>query len=254
MTNEAIQAKLAEIISPCVKKEYEGATIYLLGEKALNEVLFLEAGVRGMAMEKGEIKSKNKDPFYHFAKILNPKYPAFKYNFYLAHKHKEIFDRNKIREAIPAEIEIWKNTERKHLEEKIAGIKPPISQEDADKMREALENSISIDLQTVEHLMENFDEYDVVITSYEQKKYYPCIYFTLDTSSDYEGDDPEEKIKYYKKQNAHLRKDVPNLLWFKDDRTFSELRANDKISRIIKTYTRLCGTIYIKKRSKNDQK
>lgn len=248
MTHEAIQEKLADILAPCKREEFEGVFIYLLNKKTLDEVLFLEAGVRGTALEKEKTDTKTKDPFYPFAKILNPKYPAFKYSFYLAHKHKEIFDRSKIKDAVPGEIEIWKNSERKKLEEKIAETEPPMSQIDADNLRRELEDNISIDEQTIKKLMEDFEEYDVVITSFEQKKYYPSIYFTLDTSADYEGDDANERQKYYKKQDTHLRKDVPNLLWFKDDRPFSELRANDKISRIIKTHTRCCGTIYMKKK------
>lgn len=248
MTHEDIQQKLATILTSCKREEYQGAHIYLLDKKVLDEVLFLEAGVRGIVMEKKGLDIKTKDPFYPFAKILNPKYPAFKHSYYLAHRHKEIFNRTKIKDAIDGEINIWKNSERKALEERIADTETPISKVDADKMRKELEMQISIDEQTIEELKNNFEEYDVVITSFEQKKYYPSIYFTLDTSSDYEGDDPEKKRKYYKKKDAHLRKDVPNLLWFKDDRPFSELRANDKIRRIIKTHVRCCGTIYMKKK------
>lgn len=253
MTHEVIVKKLAEILEPLKREEYEGVHIYLLDKKSLDEVLLLEAGVRGGVIEKetGE-KSKTIDPFYPFAKILNPKYSAFKYSFYLAHKHKEIFDRSKIKKAIPKEMERWQNRERKYLRERIAEIDPPISQEVADKMRKELEDQISIDRKTVEKLMDNFEEYDVAMTSFEEKKYYPSIYFTLDISAELEGISEEEikkkGLKPYKKKDTHLRKDVPNLLWYKDERPFSELRANDKISRIIKTYIRCCGSIYIKKK------
>jgi len=49
--------------------------------------------------------------------------------------------------------------------------------------------------------------------------------------------------------DTHLRQDVPNLLWYEDNRPYTELHSSDRMSRIIQTFERFCGTIYIKEKS-----
>ena len=264
MNKELIQSKLDEILQKCkkvdfthvLKEEYkeifEEIDLYIMNDKIRDEVVRLEKSVKEMstANQEGAKSYKGKE-FFEFAKIINADYPAFKYSFYVARKPVEIFDREKVKDYIPGERARWRNIEKSRLEKEIQKHTPPLSEEEANRLRRDLEERLVIDEKKIDEVLKNWDEYDAVITTHAYCKTYPAIYYTLDTSSDYKGDDDNEKRKYYKKKDTHLRSGAPNLLWFKDERPFSSLRANDKINRIVQTYTPYCGTIYIKKKGTN---
>ena len=257
MDKELIHSKLNDILSKAIKINFteelkgefqtifENITLYILDNSLKDEVIELEKEVIAQTdnLDKKNYKGK---AFFEFAKIINPIYPAFKYSFYVAKKPVEIFDRQKVKDAIPGESVRWKNIELKRLEDEITNQNPPFTQSQINRLRDNLNEKIEIHYQKVEEILLNWNKYEVAITTHAYCKTYPAIYYTLDTSSDFDGINNEEKRKYYKKKDTHLRSKVPNLLWFKDDRLFSELRANDKINRIVKTYVPYCGTIYIK--------
>lgn len=155
----------------------------------------------------------------------------------MKHKKKEIFDPAKVQKALPAEFEIWKNKERAQLERKIKDPDTAITDDQAKRLRAELEQEIVISEQNIKNVLKNFHEYDVVISTFEEYTYYPALYYVMEL--------PENKSK---PADTHLRQDVPNLLWFHDDRPFSELRANDRMSRIIQTFDRFCGSVYVKKK------
>jgi hypothetical protein len=200
-------------------------------------------------MEHGSDEAYRGKAFFDHAKIINRDYPAFKYSFFVKRTPVEIFDKDKVRAAIPGEMERWKNKERRKLEKTIEQHEPPLTEIRANKLRKDLEERLDGEFEALSKVLNNWDNYDAVITTHAHCKTYPSVYYTLDTSADYKGDNDDEKRKHYKKKDTFLRSSVPNLLWFKDDRPFSELRANDRISRIVQTYTPYCGTIYIKEKT-----
>jgi hypothetical protein len=208
--------------------------LYLLSQQKLHEVLQLELTVRANDIERGVEK---KNHFYEYAKIINPNHPAFKYTLSMKHKKKEIFDPAKVKKALPAEFQIWKNKSRVELEKEIKNKESAITDDQAKKFRLALEKEIELSEIKVQKVLENYHDYDVIISTFEQYTYYPALYYVM------EIDGGKTKAA-----DTHLRKDVPNLLWFHDERPFSELRANDRMSRIIQTFERYCDTVYIKKR------
>ncbi len=233
---QLIEKKLKKILETSRKIEYNGITLFLLNRTELDQVLQLELTVRANELEKG-IEKKNY--FYDYAKIINPEYPAFKYTLSMKHKKKEIFDPEKVKKALPAEFQIWKNKSRVELEKEINHPDSAITDDQAKKLRAELEKEIIASEEKIEKVLENYHDYDVIITTFEQYTYYPALYFVMEL----EGGKT-------KASDTHLRKDVPNLLWFHDERPFSELRANDRMSRIIQTFDRYCETVYIQEKKK----
>ncbi len=231
---QLIEKKLKKILETSRKIEYNGITLFLLNRTELDQVLQLELTVRANELEKG-IEKKNY--FYDYAKIINPEYPAFKYTLSMKHKKKEIFDPEKVKKALPAEFQIWKNKSRVELEKEINHPDSAITDDQAKKLRAELEKEIIASEEKIEKVLENYHDYDVIITTFEQYTYYPALYFVMEL----EGGKT-------KASDTHLRKDVPNLLWFHDERPFSELRANDRMSRIIQTFDRYCETVYIQEK------
>ena len=234
MIYEEIQKKLNNILETAKSIDYQEIKLCLLNKQELQQVLELEQRVRADNIENGIDK---KNHFYDHAKIINPEYPAFKYTLSMKHKKKEIFDPAKVQKALPAEFQIWKNKSRVELEKEIKHPDSAITDDQAEKLRTELEKEIIASEEKIEKVLENYHNYDVIITTFEQYTYYPALYFVMEL----EGGKS-------KASDTHLRKDVPNLLWFYDERPFSELRANDRMSRIIQTFDRYCETVYIQEK------
>ena len=229
-----LKSKIVEILIDAKKISYQGIELYLIDKNILDAILLLELDIRDKNIELG-IEKKNH--FYDYAKIINPLYPAFKYTLSMKHKKKEIFDPQKVKKALPAEFEIWKNRSRVYLRKEIDEPLNNISSSQAKKLISQLEDKIYNDEQKIKEVLNDFYSYDVVISTFEQYTYYPALYFVMEIEN-----------KKTKASDTHLRKDVPNLLWFRDERPFNELRANDKMSRIIQTFDCFCDTIYVKKK------
>ena len=228
-----IHQELAEILKDSKRIDYQGIALYLVEKEVLDKVLLLEMRVIAENEDKG-IKKRNH--FYDYAKIINPQYPAYKYTLLMKHKKKEIFNPAKVKKALPAEFEIWKNKSRADLEKKIKNEETAITKEYGKVLRDRLEKEIEVTEKKIREVLNDFDSYDVVISTFEHYTYYPALYFVMEI-------DGKNVPK-----DTHLRQDVPNILWFWDNRPFTELRANDRMSRIIQTFDRYCDSIYIKKK------
>jgi len=234
MKKEDIHQELNNILLNTKKIDYNEIVLYLINKETLNKILAVELSVRTDNIENG-IEKKNH--FYDYAKIINPKEPAFKYTLSMKHKKKEIFDPAKVQKALPAEFEIWKNKSRVILEKQIKEEDSSITDEQAILLRENLEKEILLARHNIDKVLDNYHDYDVVISTFEEYTYYPALYYVVELAN--------EKVK---PADTHLRKDVPNILYYHDERPYSELRANDRMSRIIQDFDRFCGSVYIKKR------
>lgn len=235
MHMEDIRKKLNNILSNIKPMEYNGIVLYFIDALTLQKVLELELLVRNNDLDKGIEKHNH---FYHYAKIINPNYPAFKYSLSMKHKKKEIFTPEKVYKALPAEFEIWKNSSRLKLKQEIENPLNSITESKATVLKEVLEKEIVLSEAKIAKVMADFGSYEVAISSFEQYTYYPSLYYVVEAQG-------ENKAKA---SDTHLRQEVPNLLWYHDDRPYTELRSNDKMSRIIQTFDRYCENIYIKKR------
>ena len=233
MNYEDVQTTLTKVLENTRQIEYKGIVLYLLSTSQMQKILALELSVRADNIENG-IEKKNH--FYDYAKIINPEFPAFKYTLSMKHKKKEIFDPFKVQKALPAEYEIWKNKSRVQLEKEIKDEANAITDDQAKLLREELEKEIELSRINIEKVMDNYENYDVVISTFEEYTYYPALYYVM------------EQNNKNKPADTHLRQDVPNLLWYEDNRPYAELRSNDRMSRIIQTFDRYCGSIYIKKK------
>ena len=211
------------------KHPYEKATLYLVNEEVLREILLLESSVRGL------VEDKKENPFDHYAKIINPEQPAYKYTHTVKQKYKNFSAEEKVRKAIPERLSIWINTSRKRLRDQIE--EGDYSQKEITQFWSKLEQDISLTEHNVELLLKDFGKYHVVITNYEDGHTYSNLYFTLQDGSSI---------------NEHLRTTVPNILWYDEDAVRAKRRSNFKIGEIVENYTSLCGQIYFKKIEKEE--
>ena len=232
----SIHKRIKRIIETSKKINYKGIELYLISKIELDKILDLELSIRAENEANG-IERKNH--FYDYAKIINSDASAFKYSLSMKHKKKEIFDPVKVKNTLPKEFEIWKNTERVKLKKSIENSDSAITDAQAVLLKKELEARILKDEEQIQKVLANFNHYDVVISTFEEYTYYPSLYYSM------EGIDGKKGSS----SDTHLRQDVPNLLWYEDNRPYTELRSSDRMSRIIQTFERFCGTIYIKEKS-----
>lgn len=211
---------------------FEAVDFYLVDQSTLLEIRKLEENVL-------EIGGKdNPNAFRAYAKIINKEFPCYKYSFLVKKRAREIFDREKVKARLEAEVEKYINRERVKLKDEAQ--KAELSEDEVRYLERGLEQRLESEKEKIQEVLEDFESYDVVITNHEHCKTYPAIYYTLRT---------EEKKKSYKKQDSeHLRLGVPNILWYKEEDAFSEYRADMKIEEVIATFDAYCDTIYVKKR------
>lgn len=208
--------------------------LYLVDKDVMNELLLLELNAR----ESNENK-KVKNPFYYIANLLNPSAPSYKYKTGKRSIAKEIYDREKVRKAMEKENIIYKHTERKKLEELYES--GEVTADHYRELKAKTEDSFTIDQQFLDEVLANFEDYDVAITDYEDKKdvYYSYVYFSTHNE---EGKSSSK--------TSHLRPNIPNILWYEEDEQFKNKRRDKKIDEIVSTHTRFFGTFYAKKREK----
>lgn len=180
----------------------------------------------------------NKNPFSTIGKILNEEHPAISYYVKNKHVRVEIFDREKIKKDIPKRIKIWENSQKKHQAENVLGADEMIEEKDFSKIKERIKENVEDEVNLAYHILENIEDYEVVITNYERKLQYPyCFYSYLKRIKNGTKKQHEQSI---------LRKNVCNILWFREQN--GEIQdPRNKILDIVRNYNRVCDMIYYKK-------
>ncbi|MBD3822981.1 MAG: hypothetical protein IE916_00535 [Epsilonproteobacteria bacterium] len=208
--------------------QFMDAEIYLVDKETLNEILLMENAAKGiLAHSKGEVK----DPFFTIAKIINPSLAAYKYVMKTKHKYKNLTNPVKVRREIEGEFIISERKKKKLLKESLE--KGDISEEKYAELLSELEQECEIDRQNLKTVVDNFDDYDVIISRFKEKTYYPVLYYTLSDKSSHD---------------THLRASVPNILFFDDSDEDGGKRSDSKTDKIVKNYFSIGDSIFYKRK------
>ena len=228
--------KLEKILEGQEHIVYEDCDLYLVDRKCLDKIELLSLKINRADEDSGD-KTK-KGAFYHFGKIINPDHPALKFNLKKRHKYRATYDREKIHAQLVRDKSILVHTLKNELEEKItANVDGKYTKQSAELARKELQDRIDIDMQMLEDVVKDFENYDIVVTNFESHHIYAYVYYTYNDGK-----------KTGLGKNEHLRAKVPNILWIATDEYYAHRRKDEKINEMINSHARLLGTIYIKKR------
>jgi len=206
------------------KIAYETSTLYLVSEKDMSDLKKISRRI--------ELASENnvKNPFHYYGKLINPDEAAYKYKHSVKSKYKFTPDQDKVFERLDKTFDIWQKREKKNLEELISD--EEIDSERASVLRGKLDVKISSEKDMLNRLIKDFDRYHVVLTSFEDRIYCSNLYYSMLKGGH---------------ENEHLRKEVPNILWYEENSRRADTRSDDKQKEFVDNYSRLCSSIYFKK-------
>lgn len=235
LEQKAYNEKIAVVLQESKHIEHEGCDLYLVNTQTLSKIKEIEDEINTVSLYGDEDK---KGVFYHFGKIINPDYPAIKFNLKKRHKYRATFDREKIRKELVRDKSILAHRLKNELEERIFEDKEEkYTKESAELARKELDKRIEIDLQMIEEVSQNFEKHDIIITNFESYLIYPYIYYTY-------VNEKEKGLGV----NEYLRSKVPNILWVDIDEYHKNRRKDEKINEMIQTHTRLLGSFYVRKK------
>jgi len=219
--------------------EFCDAELYLVGHRDMRALLSLEAEGNAYAQETGKENAKN--PFRLVSNLINPLFPATKYTLFTRSTPRIITDPSKVYMAIEKEFSLWCNVETKNLNELIAS-DPDMTQERANRLREELSSKLEEEKARFDEVREDFEEYEVFVSNYENVREYPALY--------YSGVVQEKGAKKpkTKKANAHLSIRIPNVLWY--EKNAMDVRSDATIMQKMKSgdFKRIGNTIYARRR------
>ena len=175
---------VSELLSlPGVERiEYNGAELYLVEKSSVVEKLLKIEKVGRKRVESYDIPPESADFSDVAVKLVNRMdmtandAPASYYRLYMRQTPLILTDREKVFERLAGEAAIWANIQRRALREALA--EGNFSEAEADRMRKETQERIDAEAQKISHIIEFYDEYEVILTNYEDAPYYPSIYYT----------------------------------------------------------------------------
>jgi len=225
-----LRDSLFDILIGAERIEYGGAEVFLVNKEQIHALIELEK--RGSKqMQRFDISEADADFTGKTFSIINKDRKSFAvdYKFYMRVTPLILTDEEKVRKRILSEMGIWANIQRKGLREALSS--GEFSEDEANRMKRETEVLIEEETAKLREIIENFDEYEVVVTNYETSPAYPTIYY-----NDKQG----------KKHIKHLSIKMPNILWYEDKEHPREHRKDANIVQFIRSATKVANMVYFK--------
>ena len=224
--------RIYDILGLAERVEYNDAELYIIRSPFMEE---LERIVKMGERQMEAFEASPKDFDGRVVKIINRDKPAYSYAMYMRETPLIITDPDKCQERIAKEISVWAEIQKKGLEESF--VNGEFTDTEKAKLRSELEEEIAHAKDMAKNILDNYDEYEVIITNYGEGRLYPAIRYT-----DKDG----------KNRASHLSIRVPNVLWFEDDTRSSLGRSNATVKQFIKEASKIGSTVYFKKRGQGE--
>ncbi|KAB7884620.1 hypothetical protein [Poseidonibacter ostreae] len=188
------KSEVLSILNTNEKMEYEGSSLYFLNQEKFLEIYKLyEAATK--TFNESKLSRKAKDPFFQIAKLFGDKEnQIIAYKLYIKHKYKNITDKEKVKHKIDAIHSIEINKINNNLAELIKNTNDNYQ---VTKLKKEADKKIKSVIEKKEFLLKDFENLDIVISTFKKKDTYPTIK-VINTKQ-------EAKIE-------HLRLEVPNII------------------------------------------
>lgn len=213
-------------------REIKDCFIYFVNQELFNEFIMLEQS----------INSTKKKPLYNLLNIVNPNKPIYKYNenIKLLKKYQLISDPDKCLKRMQSDFYIYKNLEQSKLNKYIKEYVSDYNEE--HKLRTEFEYTFSDKEKKLKHILENHNDYEVLITTFTKELKYAHLYANFYTGNEKK---PTNGKDFY------IRETVPNIVLYtpKEEKETDKYKDNIVAKKFIDSANHLVGAIYYKKKN-----
>lgn len=243
---ESVKVEVAELLKPLDAISFGGGELYIVDEAFYQKLMFLEDKLAPFKTEtrRGSIFSINT-----FVAILNPGKIAISYHLTMATKSKLVTDRNKILDRLEGEKEISKNTINKITEERIE--LEELESSAADEERRKALKKIADEEAEFEKISKNPDDYDIIISTFKERKPYPQVNFKYIGQKEVKGKNGKiEECMTQISTNKHISIEKPSILVYDENASQDAYRSDMQVARFIAQGYRALGNVFVKPRKK----
>lgn len=240
-----VQQKLSKIFASLTKYECE-AELYVSDLDTANKIEELDSILFPLRSDtaRGKAYDINK-----LVNIINPGEPAYDFSVVKVKKYPYIKDKERCLKRIGVQMEISHNFQKKALAELIQNNE--FSVDYIKELNNNLEKKLNDEKEIIDNIINNPDEYDVLISGYLDKVEYEQINYGIN-----------RKIKKIKKGkeitlekvrlNSHLSIKKPNVIIFNPDTEEDNRRSDMEVKYLEKKGYKLAsrGIFYRKKSNK----
>lgn len=160
-------------------------------------------------------------------KIINENSPSHHYRIYEQEKWKQVNDRELVWERLDGSFVKYKNSLMANIRKKVK--EKNIDQESIVKIMDDVKKEVHEASKELDFIKKNFEELDVRISSYHQRTKVAII---------------ECRINKKRDVRKNLRKNVPNILWFKELTEEEKQREDNELIKFMRASKRAFGEIY----------
>lgn len=227
---DSIRVEFGEMISAYQKERVVESDLYMIDDAAMAKIKEFETR---LDMEYGgDEKTQKKCNISKITKVINPDEVATYYKPFAKEKWEQVNNREKVLNRLESKYNIWKNSLIKNTKGKLAEIGAPSSVVKETMKRVDME--IEEGARSLDYIIENFEELDVMISGYELRKKYGAVQY-------------KSGGKFC---NTTLRLDVANVLWYKKERS----REDNETALFIEKAKKAFGIVYYAPRDFEVQK
>jgi len=236
-----------KLLSQYPQEKVLEAVLYVVDEKAIQELkdmqklLFLEysSSEAPLLSRKGKKGAPHREPYSleTLVKVINFDLPANAYQTFTRESWKQINDREKVFSMLDEELIKHENKVRAFTKRKLkADGVPPELQND-------ILNRIEVEIKEAqkekEYIQDNFDALDVRISGYHERTQYAGLRWYVN------------KVK---QADVNLRKQTPNVLWFREYTEDEKIRTDNELIHYLKEAKRAFGNVFYAPFSDNKPK
>ena len=207
-------------------REFDEAKLYFIDSDAHAKIVSLQKELEAAITTETE---KRKLKFNKIVNLVNPVFFAIQYNVTFKKKYQYISKKESLEKYLPQHYAIIKNKVKKDYRELI------YSHDFSQSKKRLIESQMNVELAKIDsefaflqEALQNEEDVDIKILSYEHSSTYPEIRFTL-------NEDDKTKTRY-----AHLRSEVINVLWYEP----IQIKSSSTISDILEHYNHAFGDVY----------
>jgi len=211
-------------------REFSEAKLYFVDQEARNTLVKMNKELNSLISKETE---KRKLKFSKIVNFLNPENVSNRYSVTYKSKYQYISKEKSLKHYLPAHFQITLNKIEKEYRELFEAHTFSEKKKQQLKVKKEQEiQKVKDEYKYITTEMEEGNELDVKILSYEHSSLYPEIKYSETLVLD---DGLKHKTKY-----AHLRSEVVNVLWYKP----SQLKESNTVADILQNYNHAFGDVY----------